>query len=587
MQEAWTPTFSAADLVEDHPKVFRSGGRQVVLFRLPGGGVHAVDNRCPHEGYPLVQGYVKGCVLTCAWHNWKFDLRDGRCLMGEEDVRGYPVRVRGDRIEVDLADPDPAAEIEKTSASLDTALREYQMGRVARDVVRLLKLGVSPEALVMKGAAWDGMLGPYGPGHALPLAADALRFLGRYRGERAALPILHVLDQAALPNTRRSRRPGADPVDPGSDPAAAGARLFDLAEAEETEAAEGFLRGALRKGWGRDVVEPWLYKLCAAHFLDFGHALIYQVKVFDLLDAVGWDGAEDLLAAHLVGIVASTREDTLPPWESFRRRLEGLAPELPGIYGMQADSGAVRSGDGRAFMAAVLDGTGKESLDAVEDALRRGVPLDRVVDRLALAASERILRFNTSIDADPTVQEGWLDVTHLLTFANALRHAVARYRDPDVLRLVFQSARFINKARPLDMPEGERTATSRGEADVTAVMEAVARKDAGSAVAGAAVLLDDGRAEDLEESLMDFAVSDPAVQPIFVAHVIKTTVAAWEEFRALKRNRPLPETFGPAHPVLALVRFAASPLTECSVRRMAHEAVRFVADGKVPRSLTD
>jgi hypothetical protein len=36
--------------------------------------VHAFDDKCPHQGYPLSQGTVAGCVLTCQWHNWKFDL---------------------------------------------------------------------------------------------------------------------------------------------------------------------------------------------------------------------------------------------------------------------------------------------------------------------------------------------------------------------------------------------------------------------------------------------------------------------------------------------------------------------------------
>jgi nitrite reductase/ring-hydroxylating ferredoxin subunit len=34
--------------------------------------VYAADNRCPHQGYVLKDGDIRGDVLACAWHNWKF-----------------------------------------------------------------------------------------------------------------------------------------------------------------------------------------------------------------------------------------------------------------------------------------------------------------------------------------------------------------------------------------------------------------------------------------------------------------------------------------------------------------------------------
>ena len=61
-------------------------------------GLHALDNACPHQGYGLVTGSLDGEVVTCQWHNWKFDTSTGRCLVGEEDVRSHDLEVsnRGD-----------------------------------------------------------------------------------------------------------------------------------------------------------------------------------------------------------------------------------------------------------------------------------------------------------------------------------------------------------------------------------------------------------------------------------------------------------------------------------------------------------
>ena len=87
----WKKAASVAQL-DSGPAVFHHSPKQIALFKA-GGQVYAVDNRCPHEGYPLAQGHVDdNCVLTCNWHNWKFRLQDGKCILGGDHVRGYPVK---------------------------------------------------------------------------------------------------------------------------------------------------------------------------------------------------------------------------------------------------------------------------------------------------------------------------------------------------------------------------------------------------------------------------------------------------------------------------------------------------------------
>ncbi len=91
-------------------KLFRPGGKQVLLI-AHGGRVFAIANRCPHEGYPLSEGTLgQGCVITCHWHNWKFDLASGEALIGFDPVRTYPVSFRGEEIAVDLTDPPAEAQ---------------------------------------------------------------------------------------------------------------------------------------------------------------------------------------------------------------------------------------------------------------------------------------------------------------------------------------------------------------------------------------------------------------------------------------------------------------------------------------------
>ena len=96
----WIPVFEVEELTPGSGRLFRNDTHRIAIFRLEDGDVFAVDNACPHEGYPLVQGEVKEKVLTCAWHNFKFRLTDGACIKGDEDVRAYATRIVDDVIEV-------------------------------------------------------------------------------------------------------------------------------------------------------------------------------------------------------------------------------------------------------------------------------------------------------------------------------------------------------------------------------------------------------------------------------------------------------------------------------------------------------
>lgn len=587
MDDAWVDVAAEAEVTVSQPAVLRLGRRQLAILRNEEGTLWAVDNRCPHEGYPLAQGQLRGCTLTCAWHNFKFDLRDGHCLKGDEAVAVFPVRVVDGRVQVDPREPADDGAVARGMERLREGLLERKLGQLAREVTRLLALGVSPERLVVEGARFDAERAEYGCTHALPVAADVLRLLPRYPEARAALPIMQGFDLASESGVRRPLRPLADPVDPGDDPIAAGHRLRERVEQEDASAAEALLRGALARGWGRAELEPWLYRPCCDHFLSFGHPLIYQVKIFDLLDAVGWEHAEVLLPAHLCGIVSATREDTLPRWQSFTRRLAACEPELARWRAAVPASGRaaeLEPAQRERWWNALVDGSRDEAFDVVSEALERGTAPTAIADVIAAAAAARLLRLDLRIDADPTVQEGWLDVTHTLTFAAAVHEAVQRYREPSGLRLLFHAARFVNNARTLD---GEPGATApspgplSGEASLAAIVAAIVARDPATAVAcTTAHLAAHGVDEAFQHAVEELPLRDLYTRPIIVAHVIKTTRVAFEVSARLQ-GTPWVEL-----PLLALVRFAAAPLRERPVAQLVHEAERLVVDGKVPRTLT-
>jgi nitrite reductase/ring-hydroxylating ferredoxin subunit len=53
------------------------GRHSPILVICHGGRVFALDNRCPHMGFPLDRGSVEDGILTCHWHHARFDLASG------------------------------------------------------------------------------------------------------------------------------------------------------------------------------------------------------------------------------------------------------------------------------------------------------------------------------------------------------------------------------------------------------------------------------------------------------------------------------------------------------------------------------
>lgn len=577
MDHRWTPAFPLATLAPGGAKLLTAQGERVAIFRTDEGAVYAVDNACPHEGYPLVQGALKGCTLTCCWHNYKFDVRDGRCVLGEESVRTFPVRVRDGNVEVDLSEPDRGAELPKRWASLEAGLLARRPGQAARELARLTQAGLPPAQLIAWCAAFDGRYAEYRSTHALPVAADALRTLPLFEGRQTLRPVAFVAELVAETDGRMPLRARPEPATP---PADAAAQLRALVEAEDAPGAEALLRGMLAAGWDREALQAAMLALCADHFLDFGHALIYTVRAFELLDAVDFAFADEILGGLITSVVLGTREDLLPEWKGYRDRLAAVSPELPRLWERQLRPPAWWDRDG--FIRTLLDGKASESLDKLLELLRAGVALPDLGAALAAAAAERLLRFDGAIDADPTVQEAWLDCTHRLTFVNAARLAAERWRHPDLLRLFFMAVYFVHRGKALDAPAERRfRPIAASSATVAQVLDAILRRSPEEAVGLArALLAHPADAEDLRAALLPLTMGEIGVRPIFMAHFFKTTVAAFDEAANLA-----PEAGWPL-PILAAVRLCATEVKEQRIAQRVHEALRFVDEGRPPKRLT-
>jgi nitrite reductase/ring-hydroxylating ferredoxin subunit len=72
-----------------------SGTHPPILVIAQGAQCFAVDNRCPHLGFPLHRGTVEDGILTCHWHHARFDVASGGGFdLWADDLATAAVEVR-------------------------------------------------------------------------------------------------------------------------------------------------------------------------------------------------------------------------------------------------------------------------------------------------------------------------------------------------------------------------------------------------------------------------------------------------------------------------------------------------------------
>jgi 3-phenylpropionate/trans-cinnamate dioxygenase ferredoxin subunit len=90
----WVLVCESSALIEDEG--FRMATSPPVSIFLSAGELFCVDDTCTHETYSLADGWVENCVVECALHMAKFDLRTGAVLSppATDRIRVHEVRVQ-------------------------------------------------------------------------------------------------------------------------------------------------------------------------------------------------------------------------------------------------------------------------------------------------------------------------------------------------------------------------------------------------------------------------------------------------------------------------------------------------------------
>jgi len=93
----------AKAVLKNQMQVFNAKGHEILVVNVEG-KFYALENRCPHMGYPLFFGSLEGDVLTCGFHSAKFNVRTGESVgpVTSERLKTFSVKIQDYSIFVEV-----------------------------------------------------------------------------------------------------------------------------------------------------------------------------------------------------------------------------------------------------------------------------------------------------------------------------------------------------------------------------------------------------------------------------------------------------------------------------------------------------
>jgi nitrite reductase/ring-hydroxylating ferredoxin subunit len=430
-------------------KVASVAGHTVVLFSH-GERIYAVDNRCPHMGFPLDRGSVKDCILTCHWHHARFDLASGGTFdPWADDVRVFAVEIRGDEVWVDVARRDDFQAYQRVRVR--EGLEQNLPLVLAKAVILLFDRGENPAGPFRMGLEFGARCRRDGWGQGLTILTCMANLLPHLNPEDRPRALYHGLSAVASDCQGEPPRFGLRPL---PDSGAAFPRLKrwfrQLVEVRDAEGAERCIVSAVRAGVDHRQLADMLFAAATDHrYLQAGHVLDFTNKAFEALDIAGWDLAEPVLASLARGLASAERMEESNAWRNpvdlvslMERAFEAIPTAL------EIGQGRRGSWAGGPALVALLHGEDPQSIaDGLLGALRQGATEEELAGTVAHAAARRIVHFHTSNEFSD-----WDTALHTFTFANAVHQGLRRTPSPELVRGVFDAAASVYLDRFLNVP---------------------------------------------------------------------------------------------------------------------------------------
>ncbi|WP_137286001.1 Rieske (2Fe-2S) protein [Halorussus salinisoli] len=449
---------SVADADELHEEgriVTRAGGRAIAVFHHEG-EFQAVDNRCPHMGFPLADGTVDDGILTCHWHHARFELSCGDTFdPWADDVQSFPTEVRDGEVYVD-PHPDPdLPPVEHWTDRLRTGLEESLRLVVAKSVIGLADEGVAYTDPLRQGLEFGAQYREDGWSSGLTILSAMANLHDELRPDdqrRAVYTGLYRVAEDCQGEPPKFDQPSFSARDLSRERLESWFR--ETIEVRDRDGAERCLQTAIATLEPEEVADI-LYLAATDHlYMAAGHTFDFINKACEALDHVGWDHADEILPSVIPRLTEATRSEELSSWRQpidVAQLTYDAYDELPDL----AEDGEDAEWDApEGFAETLLSDDPEEIITAMKAAVQNGATPAQLAGEVAQAAGRRVAQFGTSNEFND-----WNTVHHTYSYANAVHKAALRTNSSAAYRGALAGAmsvyldRFLNTP-PTPIPDG-------------------------------------------------------------------------------------------------------------------------------------
>jgi nitrite reductase/ring-hydroxylating ferredoxin subunit len=435
------------------------GTRCPLLVVYDDGKVFALDNRCPHLGFPLHRGSVEDGILTCHWHHARFDLASGCTFdLWADDVPTAPIEIRDDVVWI-----CPHTRYTDGDAHWRNRLREgleQNIGLVlAKAVLGLIGEGVDYRALV-RDAVLFGARNRDGWGVGLTILTALAKLIPSLPEEETYLALYKGISRVARDCDGASPRRDRQPLAPRQyQPLPVLKRWFrHWTRVRHRDAAERTLLTAIASGASSiELAALMLTAVTDRYFADGGHALDFTNKAFESLDIIGWEHAPAILPCLVDQMVSARGSEESNAWRQpidLVPLCEAAFAELPELLGHdRAGRGSWR--DHEVLTRRLLGDDPAAIVTDLKSAIRGGATATDLSRAVTYAAALRVALFGTSNE-----HSDWDTALHCFTYCNAVHQLLTRITAegpleqdrPELLRCVFHGAMQVYLIRFLNVP---------------------------------------------------------------------------------------------------------------------------------------
>jgi nitrite reductase/ring-hydroxylating ferredoxin subunit len=527
---------SVAELQQRGCTVISAAGHGIAVFAHEG-HIYAVDNRCPHMGFPLSRGTVRDGLLTCHWHHARFDLEGGGTLDPfADDVRRFPVEVADDAVFV-VIDEAPAHErAAHWFGRLDDGLEQSLEFVLAKATIALLSSGAEPAQVVRRVGGYGLRYRGRGWGMGMTILTAVASLLPVLSAEDRPLALFHGALRVAEDTAGSQPRFELEPLPTTRVPLPRLKAWFRrTVDVRDEDGAERILQTAIAGGASpTDLADLPLAAATDHVYLDAGHVLDFINKGCEYLDLVGWQEARSVLPSLVRGLCRAQRSEEQNAWRHPVDLVDLLGVHLERLDRTPLGQARLDT-DFDALVAALLEDDPAAGVGAVSAALERGVGLADVGQAMAHAAALRVGRFHTSNEfAD------WDTVHNTWTSCQALAQALRRAPSPELARGLYHAALRIYLDRFLNIPAARLPDERPNSADeqpfrVESLLDLLDREQQVGPVAA----LVDGALAAGDTNLVIRTLGHGVLREDADFHGYQTLEAGVRQFEGLRERQPL------------------------------------------------